>query len=200
MNNKICLNINANEHNQLVAEANACRKCPIEIFLEEKEGKQQLCSKETSQDDDLIQTLVGTPNRQLASNIIFSAIKALPSSMDDASKYNLVFQSLADAKPKDAYEARICTQAAVLHAQGLDFLERARSVLFDDGTMAKDHWHKILMKTATRLLDLHNKTLETLNRYRQKGEQRIVVQHVNVNDGGKAIVGNMIMATGESNK
>ena len=33
---------------------------------------------------------------------------------------------------------------------------------------------------------------EALARYRRKGEQKVVVQHVNVNDGGKAIVGNMI--------
>jgi hypothetical protein len=31
--------------------------------------------------------------------------------------------------------------------------------------------------------------IETLMKYRRKGEQRVVVQHVNVNDGGKAIVG-----------
>lgn len=66
---------------------------------------------------------------------------------------------------------------------------------FDDGTLAKDHWHQILMKTATRLLDLHNRTLETLVKYRQSGEQRINVihQHLSMNDNSKAIVsGQMI--------
>ena len=48
------------------------------------------------------------------------------------------------------------------------------------------------MKCAIKLLRLHNETTEALARYRRKGEQKVVVQHVNVNDGGKAIVGNMI--------
>lgn len=39
-------------------------------------------------------------------------------------------------------------------------------------------------KTAIKLLRLHNETIEALCRYRRKGEQRVVVQHVNV-------VGNM---------
>ena len=31
--------------------------------------------------------------------------------------------------------------------------------------------------------------LESLKRYRTGGEQKVVVQHVNVNEGGQAIVG-----------
>jgi hypothetical protein len=33
--------------------------------------------------------------------------------------------------------------------------------------------------------------LEALKRYRTGGEQRVTVQHVTVNDGGRAIVGNV---------
>jgi hypothetical protein len=33
--------------------------------------------------------------------------------------------------------------------------------------------------------------METLKRYRTGGEQKVTVQHVNVNDGGQAIVGNV---------
>lgn len=68
-----------------------------------------------------------------------------------------------------------------------------RRVLFDD-TMAKDHWHTILIKTATRLLDLHAKTVGELARYRKNGEQLIVVQHVNIENGGQAIVGGQMKA------
>ena len=48
------------------------------------------------------------------------------------------------------------------------------------------------MKCAITLLRLHNETTEALTRYRRKGEQKVVVQYVNVNDGGKAIFGNLI--------
>ena len=46
---------------------------------------------------------------------------------------------------------------------------------------------------------LHNETIETLSRYRRGGEQKVTVQHVNVNDGGKAIIGN-VSGVGETNK
>jgi len=56
------------------------------------------------------------------------------------------------------------------------------------------------MKAATKLLDLHTKTVMELARYKQNGEQRIVVQHVQVNDCGKAVIGGILNGGGVNNK
>ena len=40
--------------------------------------------------------------------------------------------------------------------------------------------------------------MEALKRYRTGGEQKVTVQHVSVNEGGQAIVGNVTQGTGES--
>lgn len=53
------------------------------------------------------------------------------------------------------------------------------------------------MKCATKLLRLHNETVEAINKYRRGGEQRVVVQHVQVNEGGKAIVGGVLNGGGD---
>jgi len=47
------------------------------------------------------------------------------------------------------------------------------------------------MKSAAKLFDLHNKTIEALVHYRSKGGQQISVihQHVKIEEGGRAIVG-----------
>ena len=46
------------------------------------------------------------------------------------------------------------------------------------------------LNNATKCMRLHNETLEALNRYRRKGEQRVKVvhQYVQVNEGGQAVV------------
>lgn len=165
------------------------RSCPFKIVDNEVNGKKQLDAVFVKEAEGFMETFTGTPNPDLARNIITCAVNALPNSLTNANKYNIIHQALADATPRDAHEAMLTTQAVVLHNQAMDFLERSRRVLFDDDTFAKDHWHKTLMNTATRLFDLHTKTIDALMRYRQKGEQRIVVQHVNVNHGGKAIIG-----------
>jgi hypothetical protein len=53
---------------------------------------------------------------------------------------------------------------------------------------------------ATKLMRLHNETLEALNRHRRKGEQKVVVQHVNVNNGGQAVVAGEIAGGGSHGK
>ncbi len=65
-----------------------------------------------------------------------------------------------------------------------------------DELRKKDHWHNILIKTATKLLDLHTRTVAELARYKKNGEQLIVVQHVNIENGGQAIVGGQMRAGG----
>lgn len=180
-----------NIHDKEAKQERKNRKCQISCH-KDKEGSLNFSINKEEEIDPLLESIAGTPNRELANSIIASGTKALPNSLDEASKFNLILENLADSTPNDAHEARLSTQAAVLYTQATDYLNKARSVLFDDGTFAKDHWHSIFMKDATRLLDLHTKTVEALIRYRQRGEQRIVVQHVTVQDGGKAIVGNLM--------
>lgn len=177
------------------------RRCPIECFMEAKDGKTEVNVKSINDDEGTIyQTLTGTPNDALAMSVIDTAIAALPKGMNYAKKHNIIFQTLADSTPRDAHEARLCVQASVLYVQGMDFLNRARDTLFDDGTFAKQEWHTILMKTATKLLDLHNKTIESLTRYRQQGKQEIIVQHINIESVDKAIIGEVNGGGGQQQK
>jgi hypothetical protein len=42
--------------------------------------------------------------------------------------------------------------------------------------------------------------MDTLKRYRSKGEQKVTVQHVTVNDGGQAVVGEVRAGGGRDGK
>lgn len=185
----------------IVQKTPKSRKSPIEFFMAEKDGKMKLSARKLdNHQKNELQRFTGTPNEALSEKIIASGTNALPESMSEATKNNIIIQTLADSTPRDSHEARLSVQAAVLYEQGLDFLERARRVLYDQGTFAKLDWHSMLMKTATKLIDLHTKTVEAIMRYRQQGEQRIVVQHVNVAEGGKALVGGVFQGGGVQQK
>ena len=182
-------------------------KCPI-YFEKKKEGDGVNAivnftgdTKKDAQDcyNELLGKLTGTNDLEMASEIIHRGRLCILGN-DEAYQKNVILQSLADQQPRDAHEARLCAQATALFSQGMFYLQRAENVLWDDTAMAKDHWNIIFMNNATRLLNLHAKTIEALTRYRQKGEQRITVVHQNVNveGGGKAIVNNSV-AIGEGN-
>ncbi len=46
-------------------------------------------------------------------------------------------------------------------------------------------------RTFNKLMQTFMAQMEALKRYRSGGEQKVTVQHVNVSEGGQAIVGNV---------
>lgn len=104
---------------------------------------------------------------------------------------NAVRDALLAMKPVDEYEGMLCSRLLVLHNQYMNFMARVAS---DTQT---SHGIDLNINRATKLMRLYNETLESLNRYRRKGEQKVTVQHVNVNNGGQAVVAGNFQQGGE---
>lgn len=98
---------------------------------------------------------------------------------DAANESTGVLLSLA---PKDEIEGMLCSRLLVLHDQYMLFMARV-STKDQTGTGID-----LNINRATKLMRLYNETLDALNKHRRKGEQKVTVQHVNVNNGGQAIV------------
>jgi len=104
---------------------------------------------------------------------------------DKTSEAKNIFTITSEMKPQDAIEGMLVTKLIALHEQGMNLLARST------GDVAREA-KELYVNLSTKLLRLFNETLETLIRYRRRGEQRVIVQHVNVGDGGKAVVGNLL--------
>lgn len=158
-------------------------KCPIRFS--EKDGKinwENYALKEPYNSYcDVFKELTATTDLDLAQEIITNGASALPGEGNYTKKYNKALQSLPDVAPRDSTEARLCLQANALYSQGMNYLARANNEVM----IAQSEF---FIRNAMKLLRLHNETIETLNKHRRGGEQRVVVQHVQVNDGGKAVI------------
>lgn len=172
-------------------------KCPIR-FLETNSEKidweHPILREPYESLDGALKYLTATTDSAIAEEIFTKGINALPGK-NLPRKANVLLQALADISPHDATEARLCLQAAALYSQGMAYLCRAEI----NDTIPQCEFY---MKNAMKLLRLHNETVEALNKYKRGGEQRVVVQHVNVERGAQAIVnnGNMVAGGGENKK
>lgn len=146
------------------------------VFIHDQE------SSETSFITEL-KKLTGIENDDLMEEIIASAAQGLPIKKNFTHTLNVSTQALAEAVPKDLNETWLCLQANNLFLQGMYYLDKANRTDFP--------LSEFYMKASIKLLRLHNETVETLHRYRHKGEQTMTVQHVNVSNGGQAIVGHI---------
>ena len=89
-------------------------------------------------------------------------------------------------EPKDNLECLLAAQMVATHGMAMQF--SARAMLKDQNFDGIDS----NINRATKLMRTFTAQVEALRKYRTGGKQTIQVQHVNVSEGGQAVVGNVM--------
>ena len=93
-------------------------------------------------------------------------------------------------KPRDELEGMLIAQAIASHNAAMECYRRA---MMNEQTFEGRHEN---LKQAEKLSRTYAALVEALDRHRGKGQQRITVEHVNVQAGGQAIVGSVTSGGG----
>jgi hypothetical protein len=87
-------------------------------------------------------------------------------------------------EPKDEIEAMLAAQMAAVHMASMTFARRLAHVdTIPQQDSAERAFNKLTRTFTTQM--------EALKRYRTGGQQKVTVEHVTVQAGGQAIVGNV---------
>jgi hypothetical protein len=100
----------------------------------------------------------------------------------DAHAMNEMLAQIVGIEPRDSIEAMLATQMVAVHRTTI---VAARQLRGSQNIPQQDSNSNMLNKLARTFAA----QVETLKRHRSRGEQKLVVEHVTVNDGGQAIVG-----------
>jgi hypothetical protein len=98
---------------------------------------------------------------------------------------NFMVDVVKGIQPKDQLETMLAVQMAVVHSVTIDTACRLNGIF----TLPQ---LDIIERALNKLARTFSAQMEALKRYRTGGEQRVTVKHVTVNEGGKAIVGNVM--------
>lgn len=111
---------------------------------------------------------------------------------------NAVYGALVALNPQDEIEGQLCSRLIVLHNQYMQYLAIAVRLAFSENATPEicDYYNN----RAIKLMRAHTEALDALQKYRRKGEQKVVVQHVHVNDGGQAVVAGQVNPGGGQEK
>lgn len=112
-------------------------------------------------------------------------------SRGDEQAINFNLSMIQGVEPTDQIETMLATQMAAVHNATMAYAQRLNQA---DTVAQQDS----AARAFNNLAKTFTSQVEALKRYRTGGRQNIVVQHVNVADGGRAIVGNI--DRGVSNK
>jgi hypothetical protein len=108
----------------------------------------------------------------------------------DEGKLNFLLSVVKSIKPQDHLESMLVAQMGAVHLAAMKLvrqLSNAEHLTQQDSAA----------RAFTKLVQIYATQMETLKRYRTGGEQKVTVQHVSVNEGGQAIVGNVTQTTAE---
>jgi hypothetical protein len=139
---------------------------------------------------DAILKITGVSNADLATFLLSTGERALPPKRNCSDTHNVMMQGLYEMAPADATEGMLCSQAIVLHAQGMNNLARAANATIHETA-------NVYTNLATKLLRLHQETIERLEKYRRKGQQTVRVEHLHIENGAQAIVGTVHTGGGD---
>jgi hypothetical protein len=98
---------------------------------------------------------------------------------------NAALAMVEAAAPTDEIEGALAVQMACTHTAAMAVLARLDAALGPEQRVAA------CGSAAARLMRTYAAQVEVLRRLRNGGQQLVRVEHVHVNDGGQAVVGNV---------
>ena len=142
-----------------------------------KNGKEMIIARE-----DMMRGL-GTNSQEFMDGVLRQMANAVSQGKDaDEEAINFGLAVIAGVNPKDELETMLAMQMVAIHLTTMTFTRRLAHV----ETLDQQHGSERALNKLARTFAMQ---MEALKRYRTGGEQKVVVQHVNVNEGGQAIVG-----------
>lgn len=133
----------------------------------------------------LLMRALGTVNPAFLDGILGQAVNVATKGQEiDVPATNFVLAAMAGAAPQDDVEAMLAAQMAAVHLATMTFARRLAHV---ENLPQQDSAARVF----NRLTRTFTMQVDALKRYRTGGQQRVRVEHVTVNEGGQAIVGNV---------
>lgn len=124
----------------------------------------------------------GVLNEFLGQQLISQAQLASPYGKQLDVAAEAIAAALFEMKPKDAIEGMLVTQMTALHNQTMHYMRQS---------LEKEWETEIHISRFTKLNRHFIHSLHALLKYRNRGMQRVIVENVNVSEGGRAIVGHV---------
>jgi hypothetical protein len=145
--------------------------------------------------DSALAEIFGTPDKDQGTALLSHCLKVLkPDEAGDAGDVNderhFLLSIIKDMAPRDPVERMLATQMAATHVATI----RAGRWMATSDNLPQVEAHYTGFNKLARTFAAQ---VEALRKHRNGGKQTVVVQHVNVADGARAIIGNVQTGGGE---
>ncbi len=158
------------------------REVPKITFEMKDDGTTGVCKIESVGDSDITKALMldafGTTDERFMDGLLKQLANV------GQYDFNFMFSIVAGLEPQDQIEAMLTAQMAAVHMATMGLARRLNHTeTIEQQDSAERAFNKLARTFTTQI--------EALNRHRGKAQQKMVVEHVHVYEGGQAVVGNV---------
>jgi len=134
-----------------------------------------------------LNTALGTTSSDFVNAALFQlqGVARSPFGRISEIKLNAALAMIEAAAPKDEIEGALAVQMACTHTVAMMLLAKMEAHFAPERQIA------LFGSAAARLFRAYATQVEVLRRLRHGGNQYVRVEHVHVNDGGQAVIGNV---------
>lgn len=144
--------------------------------------------------DEALSRCFGTSEDRLLHVLLNQLLSIEDIDTIDSATVNQSLAFMHDMKPQDTLEAMLAMQMQATHRAMLTYSGKLLSP--DSRSIEQANFY---MNSITKLSRTYIAQMDALNKHRGKGQQKMTVEHVHINQGGQAIIGNVTQAgRGES--
>ena len=131
----------------------------------------------------------GTRSPDFLTAEVMRLVNVLNPKAIDENKLNAALAVVDGIRPQNEVEAMLAVQMAAMHSLTMEMMRIAAK---------SDHVQQIEMSgnLAVKLARTFTTQVEALAKLRRGGEQKVIVEHVHVHAGGRAVVGNVTHSAG----
>ncbi|UAB89709.1 hypothetical protein I5192_03225 [Ruegeria sp. SCSIO 43209] len=167
-----------------ISKGEDARETEVKLKGSASEGHEVVMSRE-----DSLRKIFCTDDNIQAEALLSHCLKVLNRNEagdngDANDERGFMLSIVRDVEPRDAFERMLAVQMAATHVATI----RSARWLATSDNLQQCQTHNTGFNKLTRTFAAQ---LEALRKYRNGGKQTVTVQHVNVEDGGQAIVGNV---------
>lgn len=160
------------------------------VFVNENNGGLKVANCETIEEiNAALRKTFGTEDVTLSGKLMVEMQLVLQAfhgkKLEGAEVHNMTASIVAAIQPRDALEGMLATQMAAVHIAAMSLTAGIPDAVSGPGQDRAANFSIKMLRTFAA-------QMETLKRYRSKGQQKVTVEHVNVNEGGQAIVGSVV--------
>lgn len=134
---------------------------------------------------ELFNSMFGVNDEAIHDALLSQALNTIPTAYSNDAGYNYVISMLLELRPQNGLEGMLISQMIATHNMSMEMCKRS--------TLPEQTVEGVSenVKRSVKLMQTFTAQLTTLQKMRNKGQQVIQVQHVNVEAGGQAVVGNV---------